>query len=138
MKEILYKAKRIDNGEWVYGIPLPSKFGCTYMITIDGATNADFYFSKLTIPLDGAIAVQTETIGQYIGIEGKNQEKLFCGDKILYKGAEGIIFYDNDSAMFMVRFDYLRSRYSFDSIYQEEDQIVKIGNIHEQDNKINK
>lgn len=71
-------------------------------------------------------------VQNYIGVNDKNGERIFEGDKILHKGAKGVVYYEFEIAMFMIKFDIpMMSTYSFDSI---EGEIEIIGNIHENKN----
>ena len=70
MREIIFRGKRIDNGEWIEG---------SY---IHLNVNADFIcqgrsFNSL-IPIK--LEVIPSTVGQYIGIPDKNGKKIFEGD----------------------------------------------------------
>lgn len=65
---------------------------------------------------------------QFTGILDKNGNKIFECDQVLYDGIIGVVFYNSDTCMFMVRFEYIRSIYSFDSLDRD---IEIIGNIHE-------
>lgn len=66
MREILFKAKRIDNGEWVYG-----NYAYTHT---DGEQY--FIFQNKTFEYK----VDKDTVCQYIGLTDKNSNKIWEND----------------------------------------------------------
>lgn len=118
MKEILFRAKRIDNGEWVEGLPWKKKYN-TNKLFISCFPDKD--------DNEEAFVVVPETIGQYIGLCDRNGTQIFAGDIVSYRGEHAVIAYDEETARFCLSFDTWST--DFDHLYGKDVEVI--GNAYD-------
>lgn len=135
MRDISFRGKRIDNGQWVYGgfYKEPTndiKSGFSYIVT-----------SSLTFA-GNAHAVIPETVGEYSGFVDRNGRKIYEGDIVTREVIEGwtgepkkgVISFDNSCFQWngtqLLSYTYQE----YDSHCQKQKEVYEylvIGNIYD-------
>ena len=122
-REIKFRAKRLDNNEFVIGYYLPM---------VDESRNFIY------LPLDylnehSRIEIDPKTIGQYTSLKDKNGKKIYEGDivKIMQETETLLdkVIYDNHLCSF--RFEGLSDYCDFCDWLREGAEFEVVGNIYE-------
>ena len=116
-REMIFRGKRLDNNEWVYGdLVHDNKCGC-YIYPLD--CHALFVENK----------VDPDTVGEFIGKNDKNSIKIFEGDVVRRKdsvyGIEdtGVVKYDCHLCAFIFEYESYEETFqsTFDDEFSDED-----------------
>ena len=121
MREILFRGKRINNGEWVEGGFFLEPYTDKTFIIRWNSTGLGF---------NEFIEVIPETVGQFTGLYDKNGTKIFEGDIVkgkdyLEEGLEVYGYIDHRNGSFVIVGDFI--------IYYRwlDYEVEVIGNIHD-------
>lgn len=125
-REILFKAKRTDNGKWVEGyltiewIMQTTSFKKTYCIKGFPTTPHEEYFW---------VEIDPATLSQFTGLTDMNGNKIWENDIVLYDDELYVICWDDNDACFRLELEGFID--SFSNIWGRDCEVY--GNIF--DNK---
>ncbi|EHA0864215.1 hypothetical protein JHU67_002672 [Listeria monocytogenes] len=78
MREIEFRAKRIDNGEWVYGNLIPFEDSATFIFPDERKGASTLTYAHFII--NNMHAIDEKTVGQYTERQDINNNKIFEKD----------------------------------------------------------
>lgn len=129
MREILFRGKRKDNGQFIEGFYIFDGFN-HYIVKFYTDENAE----GTLYPVQETFEVDPETVGQYTGLTDKNGKKIFEGDIVrTYRNRDDfdlmMVEWYEDSAGFVLA-PQKRFRY-YESLTNSHIYLEVIGNIHD-------
>lgn len=127
-REILFKAKRTDTGEWVEGTPINTHIGV--FMCFDENTHYCSQYGYMEI--DEIVKMIPETLCQYTGLTDKNSQKIWENDICIIHSS----FIDEEDGYFAVEWDDEGARFvlygdgltvDFDNYHGHECEVI--GNV---------
>ena len=120
IREVIFRGKRTDNGEWIEGS----------LLGIDWCDKPSTYSIAPNTPVSVFYSVIPETVGQFTGLTDKNGVRIFEGDIVSLVKHDGLIY---KVVYVPCRYELVNSKgvncFVLD-IYKSEN-IEVIGNIHD-------
>lgn len=142
MREIEFRGKRVDNGEWVYGLPVYMNYikEFTKHEWIDNLDNNKVKEYQTTADFQ----IEGETLGQYTGLEDKNGTKIFEGDIVKYGKVKAVVKFSSKYNLgangheydYEICGFYAENEFMTDSMI--EGKVEVIGNIYDNPELLNK
>lgn len=125
MREILFRGKRKDNGEWIYGVPITDEStNDAYIITSTAGASLKSGINNMCAT---GFRIIRNTIGQYTGLTDKNDTRIFEGDVIKHEGENFIVYWNEECAGFYPFYD--QDNPIGYGVIGEESEVI--GNVHD-------
>ena len=122
MREIKFRGKRVDNGEWIVG-DYTRYSDVESIIMVDLLEGEDYW-------------VSSETVGQYTGLKDRDGVEIYEGDVVSNREQErrssdvGIVRCDTKSGCLVINNDNGRTKRLTIKVIKNN-RVKVIGNIHE-------
>lgn len=107
MREILFRGKRINNGEWIFGSLIVDCENYyihmnTGIVSISENTAHTPYNENSNVVVAYTHKVDPKTVGQFAGWNNKNHARIFEGDIVSQEDETGTVRYEGNYCTFAV------------------------------------
>lgn len=130
MRKILFRGKRLDNGEWVYGDLIENQGRCFIYHATSETTIKDNDDNKISVV---AVAVDLDTVGQFTGLPDKDGKEIFEGDIVNVSFGDNVVplWVLFDCGSWCIREKCDETPHYLVSYTSNDNNVVVIGNIHD-------
>lgn len=116
MRPIIFRGKRLDNGEWETGSLIISMVCGIKQYHIQREGTAGYLY---------CFAVDPDTVGQYTGLKDRYGDRIWEGDLVEHGDEVSAVFFDTENSCF----DFKTSNDPFAAQFSCDYEIL--GNIHD-------
>ena len=130
MREILFRGKYKDTGEWVYWDAFgrtTTHTGKQHVLTVTSGAHTSYYYHAYQI----MEKIDRTTVGQYTGLKDKNGKRIFEGDIVKKTSVPMQVLFDTESAQFFVRYCIGGKEPFYENTLHGHGYLEIIGNIHD-------